>query len=169
MESTLSELDKPLVLKESTRRELQRVHGKLIQEDELDSLEGKIITVGDVVTHTLLSRGIEPKMAIVDYQTLRGKVEFEDVRNFGKEVMKVKNPRSTVTPELWRAVREAMGMEGVKIEVEGEEDLAVIPVVFFAPLGANVIYGMPNTGLALIKVTDDEKEKVKSLIKEMEV
>ena len=169
MGSTPSELDKPLVLKEHLRREMQRVHGELIEESMLGELKGEIITVGDVVTMTLLKHGIEPKIAIVDYRTLRGEVDFKEVREFGKKVFRVKNPRSTITPELWRAVREAMGMEGVKIEVDGEEDLAVIPVIFFAPLGANVIYGMPNTGLVRLKVTDEEKRKVEEIIKEMEV
>ncbi len=170
MENTHSELDKPLVLKEETRRELQRVYGNLIEEDELEKIGGDIFAVGDVVTHTLLKHGVEPKIAIVDYRTKRGEIVYEDVKNFGEEIVKVKNPRSTITPQLWRAVREAMkSRRKVKIEVDGEEDLAVIPVVYFSPLGASVIYGMPNTGLVLLKVSPEDKMKVEEIIKEMEV
>ncbi len=169
MESTLSELDKPLVLTEKLRAELQKVHGELLEPWEVKALRGPFITVGDVVTHTLIEMGVDIKLAIVDYKTLRGDVDFQDVRGFGKSVVRVKNPPGTITPELWRAVRDAMEMDGVKIEVDGEEDLAVIPVVYFAPIGANVIYGMPNTGLALIKVTEDDKRKAIAIVKEMEV
>jgi len=165
-----SELDKPLILKEATRKKLQRVYGELIGEEELHNIKGDIFAVGDVVTHTLLKFNIEPKIAIVDYKTKRGKAVYEDVMEFGEEIVKVRNPPGTITPQLWNAVRIAMNSpKKVKIEVEGEEDLAVIPVVFFAEIGANVIYGMPNTGLVLLKVTDEDKRMVKEIIKEMEV
>ncbi len=170
MENTHSELDKPLILKEETRGKLQRVYGVLIREKELEKIEGDIFAVGDVVTHSLLRHGIEPKIAIVDYKTKRGEIVYEDVKNFGEEVIRVKNPRSTITPQLWNAVKKAMDSpRKVKIEVDGEEDLAVIPVVYFSPLGASVIYGMPNTGLVLLKVTPEDKMKVEEIIKEMEV
>ncbi len=169
MENTHYELDNPLILKEETRKKLQKIYGKLISEDELKNIEGEIFAVGDVVTHTLLNYGINPKIAIVDYKTKRGEKIYEDVKKFGKKIIKVKNPHSQITPELWRAVREAMQYNSVKIEVDGEEDLAVIPVVFFANLGANVIYGMPNTGLVWLKVSDEDKRKVMKIIKEMEV
>ncbi len=170
MENTRSGLDKPLLLRDETRRKLQRVYGKLIDEGELKHIIGDIFAVGDVVTHTLLKLGIKPKIAIVDYRTKRGEAIYEDVKNFGEEIIRVKNPRSMITPELWNAVRDAMKSDKkVKIEVDGEEDLAVIPVVYFADLGANVIYGMPNTGLVLLKVSNEDKLKVKEIIKEMEV
>ena len=169
MESTHYELDEPLILKEETRKKLQKIYGKLIREDNLKNIKGNIFAVGDVVTHTLLNCGINPKIAIVDYKTKRGEKIYEDVKEFGQKIIKVKNPRSQITPELWRAVREAIQYNSVKIEVEGEEDLAVIPVVFFANLGANVIYGLPNTGLVWLKVTDEDKRKVREIIKEMEV
>ncbi|AGB04371.1 hypothetical protein AciM339_0483 [Aciduliprofundum sp. MAR08-339] len=170
MESMPYELDKPLILPEHLRGELQRVHGILLEEDEIKNIEGMIICVGDVVTHTLLKMGIKPKMAVVDYKTKRGEMVFEDVRSFGERVFRVENPAGTITPGLWDAVKKALISEkNVKIVVDGEEDLAVIPVVFFAPLGANVIYGMPNTGLVLLKITPEERDKVKDLIKKMEV
>ncbi len=170
MENMHYELDKPLILKEKIRNELQKVHGKLITEDYLKKLNGEIFAVGDVVTHTLLKNNIKPKIAVVDYKTKRGEKIYEDVKNFGEEIIKVKNPRSQITPQLWNAVKRAMNSRKfVKIEVDGEEDLAVIPVVFFAKIGANVIYGMPNTGLVLLKVTKKDKDEVKKIIKEMEV
>ncbi len=170
MENTLYELDKPLKLPDSLRGELQKVHGQLVSEDYLKNLDGTIITVGDVVTHTLLSMEIKPSLAIVDYKTKRGEKVFDDVKRFGDVVVTVRNPPGKVTPELWRAVREHIqSRHTVKIEVEGEEDLAVIPVVYFAEIGANVIYGMPNTGLVLLKVSEEDKLKVKELLRKMEV
>ncbi len=167
-----SELDKPLVLKERTRKKLQRIYGELISTTDLlkKLTDEMVICVGDVVTDTLLSLGIEPDVAIVDYKTKREKKVFERIKNYGDKVLKVRNPAGTITPELWVAVRNALTMnEKIRIDVDGEEDLAVIPVIYFAPLGATVIYGMPNTGLVLIKVSDEDKKKVNEIIREMEV
>ncbi len=170
MENLLSELDKPLILRESTRKKLQRVYGKLISEKEIKELEGKIIAVGDIVAATLLKLGKKPQIVIVDYRTKRERFENNLVRNYGDCVVKVSNPPGRITPELWNAVRNAVQSEkSWRIEVEGEEDLAVIPAVHFAPLGAIVIYGMPNTGVIMIKVSEKDKEEVRKIIKEMEV
>ncbi len=167
-----SELDKVLHLPEELRAELKKVHGKIVSEGLLRELleDRYIITVGDVVTDTLLKLGIEPNVAVVDYKTKRNAVEYERVIRFGKKVMSVHNPPGTITPELWSSLKKAIQEEkSVRIDVDGEEDLAVIPAVLFAPQGAMVIYGIPNTGLAVIEVTDEDKKNAIRIIEKMEV
>ena len=167
-----SELGKPLRLPSSLRPELQRVHGELVPEEELkEKLSGKIvIAVGDVVTHTLLKMHIAPKVAIVDYRTKRGEVVLDNIRSFGEEVYSVRNPPGYITPELWSAVKKAIeSPKKVRIDVDGEEDLAVLPAVLFAPKGAIVIYGMPNTGVVSITVNDEHKRNARRIIEQMEV
>ena len=164
------ELDKPFKLKEKTRKKLQRVYGKLVTIEDLKNLDDEIITVGDIVTETLLKIGKEPHVAIVDYKTKRGAYHSDIIERFGDNVIEVDNPPGTITPGLWKAVKEAIKSEkSVKIVVHGEEDLATIPVVHFVPIGASVIYGMPNMGVVLITVTEEDKKKVKEIIQEMEV
>lgn len=172
MESMPSELDKTLKLPKELREELQKVHGVLVQEREVEKyVNGKfVITVGDVVTYTLLKLGLQINVAIVDYKTKRNEIEFEDIKKFGESVLKVKNPPGTVTPELWRAIKDAIASEKrTRIDVDGEEDLAVIPAVIFAPLGAIVIYGMPNTGLVILEIKDEDKKNAMEIINRMEV
>jgi len=170
MENLHSELDKPLILRENTRKKLQKVYGELVNEKTLEKIEGEIIAVGDVVASTLLRLGKEPHLIIVDYRSKREKYIDERVKNFGERIFRVSNPPGTITPELWKSVFEALkSTQKCKIEVVGEEDLAVIPVVHFAPVGGIVIYGMPNTGVVMIKVSEKDKEEVKKIIKEMEV
>jgi len=167
-----SELDKPLHLPTRLREELKKVHGEVISEPTLkERVKGKyVITVGDVVTHTLLKLGIKPDVAIVDYKTKRDTINFSTVRKFGEKVIKVNNPAGTITPELWRAVKLAIQTpEKTRIDVNGEEDLAVLPAVILAPEGAMVIYGIPNTGLAVIEIRDEDKKSAMRIIKEMEV
>ena len=166
------ELDKPLILPDELRGELQKVHGELVSEEEVEKhVRGNfVITVGDVVTYTLLKLRLDINVAVVDYKTKRSEVIFEDIKKFGDIVFKVKNPPGTITPELWRAVRDAIeSKKRTRIDVEGEEDLAVIPAVLFAPQGAIVIYGMPNTGLVILKVKDEDKKSAMEIIKRMEV
>ena len=172
MENTQLELDKPLILPEKLRGALRKIYGELKSEQELlELLSGRTFySVGDVVTYTLLKLGLKPKLAVVDYRTMRKEINFDMIRDFGDEVIEVSNPPGMITPDLWRAVRAAIrSQKSVRIDVRGEEDLAVIPVVHFSPLGAMVIYGMPYTGLVVLKVSERDKENVMKLIKEMEV
>ncbi len=170
MENSRSGLDKPLILREETRKKLQKVYGKIVTEEELRELRGDIIAVGDIVASTLLRLGKEPHVIIVDYKTKREEYVDELVKNFGERSVRVQNPAGTITPQLWDAVARALRSgEKWRIEVDGEEDLAVIPVVHLAPLGAIVIYGMPNTGVVMIKVSEKDKDEVNKIIEEMEV
>ena len=172
MENTLLELDKTLILPEKLRKVLRKIYGEIKSDGELPQfLKGKIFySVGDVVTYTLLKLNLEPKIAIVDYRTKREKVNFDIIKNFGEEVIQVRNPPGMITPELWHAVRTAIkSIKKTRIDIQGEEDLAVIPVVYFSPMGAIVIYGMPYTGLIVLKVDEHHKENVRRLIEEMEV
>lgn len=172
MENSPLELDKTLILPEKLREKLRKLYGEIKSENELPKLlNGRTFySVGDVVTYTLLKLKLEPKIAIVDYRTKREEVNFDMIRDFGDEVMKVKNPPGMITTELWNAVRTAIiSDKKIRIDVQGEEDLAVIPVVHFSPLGAIVIYGMPYTGLVVLEVDEHHKENVTRLIEEMEV
>ena len=55
------------------------------------------------------------------------------------------------------------------IQVEGEEDLAPIIVHLLAPLGTNIVYGQPNTGVVLRITTLDAKEECRGLLSRFEV
>ena len=172
MVSMLSELGKDLVLPNHLRKELRKVYGEVVEEKDIKKkIRGKfVVCVGDMVANTLLKEGLEPDIIIVDYRTMRRDIDFHNIRNFGDEVMRVVNPPGKITVSLWNGVKRAMKMKKkVRIEVDGEEDLAVIPVVHFIPLGGIVIYGMPNTGLVILEVGEDNKRHAERIIKEMEV
>jgi uncharacterized protein (UPF0218 family) len=64
-------------------------------------------------------------------------------------------------------MRHVARSERVRILVHGEEDLAVIPAVVEAPLGAAVVYGQPNEGMVIITITRERKEKAKRLMREI--
>ena len=55
----------------------------------------------------------------------------------------------------------------VKIEVSGEEDLAALVAIANCPVGAQVIYGIPNKGLMVVDVNDDTRSFASAAIKKM--
>jgi hypothetical protein len=65
------------------------------------------------------------------------------------ECINVKNPAGTLTDELICALTYAVLHPPVTINVDGEEDLAVLPLIIAAPLGAIVLYGQPHQGVVM--------------------
>jgi hypothetical protein len=55
----------------------------------------------------------------------------------------------------------------VRITVDGEEDLLVLPVCMSAPENSVVLYGQPNEGLVLVHVTPEIQAKVQKILDSM--
>ena len=55
----------------------------------------------------------------------------------------------------------------MKIIVDGEEDLATLPAILYAPLGSAVVYGQPNEGSVLVDVTPEKKLHIEEFMKKM--
>ncbi len=129
----------------------------------LDGFE-HIVAVGDVVTSTLIEYRKIPDLAIVDGNTQRGDVI--EIPRDPFEVAEVSNPAEMITPELWDAVGSAItrltngSSHLILIVVDGEEDLAMLPVVAQAPEGWVAIYGYPGKGAACVPINADSKKAV---------
>ena len=52
----------------------------------------------------------------------------------------------------------------IRLTVDGEEDLLVLPVCLYAPENFVVMYGQPNEGLVIIKINHEIKEKVQKIV-----
>jgi uncharacterized protein (UPF0218 family) len=141
---------------------------------EILSSEKLIVSIGDLVTYTILKNNIEPVLCIVDYKTRRGKfpIEFVDlIKSYGDDVISVENPAGCISDDLWDAVLKAFDniKKGIstRIDVDGEEDLASLPVIFMAPLDVTIIYGLPDKGVLVVKPNQENKEKVKEILGKM--
>ncbi len=163
------------MLDERLRAQLKKPFGYLCKKgtcSERLNKFNKIISVGDITTYNVLQCGIVPNICITDDITMREKVP-DEVRyriNAEKfEVLKVSNAAGSISVELINgivAAMEAMKVsKRVRIVVEGEEDLAVIPAVVSAPTGAAVIYGQPGEGMVLVEVTREKKKRAEYLLK----
>ena len=164
------------VLPKNMRNILKEPMGNLVQEEELIELlkkEKYVVSIGDMVTYTLLKNNIQPVFCVVDYNTHRGKVseEVENlIKSFGKKVKVVKNPAGTISDDLWASIKHGYNKllpGALRIEVIGEEDLASLPAIFFAPSVVRIIYGLPDKGVLVVRPNKENKEKTKQVIDKM--
>jgi len=164
------------VLPNNLRDTLKEPLGLLVNEQELlDRLsnEDYIISVGDLVSFTLLKNGIKPGICIVDYILERKEYDAgmkQHIKAFDAHQIHITNPAGLITDELWNAIELAcMNRDDgpFRIEVDGEEDLAALAAIALAPSDATVIYGLPNKGVVLVKATPAHKRKVKEILDKM--
>ena len=164
------------VLPEELRTELKEPIGNLVDERGLLNLikdEKCIVSVGDLVTLTLIKNNILPKIAIVDYITERKESPLEvkrAIKKFGDKHIKIKNPAGTLTDELWNAIESSynnINKDNILIEIDGEEDLASLAAIYLAPPYVTIIYGLPNKGILVVKPTKENKDKAKIVLDKM--
>lgn len=138
-------------------------------ENLLGSIDGIVITVGDIVTYHLKAAGRDPDISVIDGRTERSPVETTIADTLEASDVTVANPAATLTDELLKALRDAMTSEfPVRIQVNGEEDLATLPAILVAPEGASVVYGQPDSGMVAVRVTEDAKTQVREIISKMD-
>ncbi len=160
---------KDLTLPDELRTSLKKPFGILIPGDGEDSagrvrdmLTGeRVIIVGDISYENMQAVGVKPHLAIIDF-----KVKRKPYKKLPAKVM-VKNPPGFITAALWETIEENLEKGGI-IGVEGEEDLAVIPVVLESDFGDVVLYGQPDEGMVYIKVDEDVKQKTAMFLKIMQ-
>ena len=138
-------------------------------EQLLEAAGRPIIAVGDVVTYHLLAAGHQPAVAVIDGRTEREAVSDEVREGLPAADVSVASEPATVSRALLEALVTAIdGDEATVIEVDGEEDLAVVPAVLAAPEGASVVYGQPGEGMVLAAVDADLRETMDELAGRLE-
>jgi broad-specificity NMP kinase/uncharacterized protein (UPF0218 family) len=168
-------IEKDLVVPEQFIMDFRRPFGKLYssgQDDaakriikELKKTKGLTVTVGDMTSHSLIKNGLKPNMIIIDGKQKRGR--FEGKISFNGAEVKVKNPARHITVEMWKAIETSIpGLKKrrVKILVNGEEDLAVLPCAIHLPLGSRIIYGQFGEGLVLVYLDQERKDRAKAIL-----
>jgi hypothetical protein len=158
-----AELNKDIIM------ELKKPLGKLYPdfEDAIDEIKSSefLISVGDATFENLTKNEICPNIGIIDNLIQRKNHTHDIIR--ANHILKADNPAGCITDDLWETIGQALELSnnGVcyVIEVEGEEDLAVLPCILMANPETVILYGQPNEGLVLLKVSD-LKNKAQKLI-----
>lgn len=125
--------------------------------------------VGDVVMESFLSKGITPSVGIFDNRNKRK--AFEHTFNLAKDSTSYSfiNEPGMISSQACGALAamqdtinhdvnfDSPGMR--TIEVTGEEDLLVLPLILLAPLQSTIFYGQSDKGIVMITVTEEQKAK----------
>lgn len=162
-------------LPENFREQLKIPLGDLIKEENVNKKnilskigsESLVITVGDRTTENMINLGIMPQIQIIEGLEKRNKrlVPKDDTINTN---LSCKNPPSEITDESTQVIQKAFSYKlPVRIIVNGEEDLLVLPVCIFAPENSVVMYGQPNEGLVIIHITPEIRAKVQKILDAM--
>ena len=154
------------------RDQLKNPLGNLIKDNDIDkeniikeiSAESVLITVGDRTTENMLQLGLKPQIQIIDGLEKRNQriVPTDDAVSTN---LSCKNPPGEITKESIQVIQKAFSSEPpVRITVDGEEDLLVLPVCIAAPENSVVMYGQPNEGLVIVHVTPEIRAKVQKIL-----
>lgn len=110
-----------------------------------------------------------PRLSIYDGDTKRQKYgNFEShVLWLGGEYIQVQNPMHTITKLADDMVEYAIehGIEYIK--VDGAEDLLAISAILHAPYDAYVVFGIPDEGVEIVRVTKRSKQIAEDLYDSM--
>ena len=162
-------------LPDSLRDQMKVPLGILLPENQTQKNEiqkhltdnSYIITVGDRTTEKMINFDLIPSLQIIDGQEKREKREPPKLENATE--LTVDNPAAQITSQSISVIKKAFTMQSpVRIFVNGEEDLLVLPVCVNAPENAVVLYGQPHEGLVIVKITTEIRNKAQSLLDLME-
>ena len=149
--------------------------GDLIKEEDVSKekilskigSESIVITVGDKTTENMIRFGIMPQIQVIDGLDKRNQRNIPIDETIRTDLT-CKNPPGEITEESIQTIQNAFSCEHpVRIIVKGEEDLLVIPVCIFAPESSVVMYGQPNEGLVLVRVTPEIQAKIQKILDSM--
>jgi len=161
-----------LALPENLRQELKEPFGELCREITLEngSSLSYLITVGDVTSKIFNEKFLGQNLSVIDFKVAREKkfVNIKELGFVGNEVIfNADNPAGFVTSSLFKKLAEIFkfGIEkkGI-IQINGEDDLVVLPLILTVPLNTIIYYGQPNKGVVKILVSEDTKEQAYNLV-----
>jgi len=122
-------------------------------------------SVGDCVTVNIIMAGLHPDIAVVDHRVMREDVEPIELG----DSVEVVNPAGTISVEAQRALSEAISFnKRLGVVVEGEEDLLVLPLMAWMPVGSVVVYGQPREGMVVVTLTEERRRWAKEFMNTME-
>jgi len=162
-------------LPESLRAELRKPFGKVVNSTELiaglSNRKDLLISVGDDCSYALIKNGITPDVVVYDL-----KIKRKDVIGNVREVLSkfddgeiiVHNPPGVIMDELVESVKDALEKGKGKILVKGEEDLAALVVMMYAPNGTLLVYGQPDEGAVLVEMDENVRCRAVRAFESME-
>ncbi len=140
-----------------------------------DLVGGLLVSVGDKSTERLIELDIQPALQVIDgveRRVRRNRIAFGGSKD---DIIYANNPAGTITRDALTALSKALKiLKGqkeriIRIEIDGEEDLLVLPVLAFFPEGTIVVYGQPGEGLVIVWASEKSREFSKKILSEIGV
>jgi pantetheine-phosphate adenylyltransferase len=164
-------LEKDLILPEDLRQEFKRPMGGLCKKEDIENKQKSsfVISVGDETSRIFNEISAKQDISVVDFKIARIErfSSFSELGFKGKEtIFTADNPAGHVTADLFNVISKIFSSNiknKIILKIAGEEDLAVLPLILFSPLGTNIYYGQPNKGLIRIVVSTEIKDIAYSL------
>jgi len=161
-------------LPDNLRNKLKKPLGILVKDSDVTKASilkniptgSFVISVGDATTEKLIKYGIFPSLQIIDGMEKRIKRNL--LSGDVKTSLNCSNPPAEITIESVKIIKKAFqSTKPVRIIVNGEEDLLVLPVIVYAPDHSVVLYGQPNEGLVIVPITAEIRNKAQFMMDSM--
>ena len=122
-----------------------------------------IITVGDRTTEKMINFDLIPSLQIID--GLEKRIKRDIIKLGNASELNIDNPAAEITMQSIEIIKKAFTMNSpIRLTVNGEEDLLVLPVCIHAPENSVILYGQPNKGLVLVQITTEIRNKAQALL-----
>ena len=175
-----------LRITEELRKILSEPHGVLYEGEGLEPIKNAIcstertsilVCVGDIVSYYTLKADFKPDIVVIDGKSVRKTLNSNIASEIEEKTSKYRairavNPAGHITEDLvenlFKAIELAVSGVRVKVFVDGEEDLAVMPLVVMLPKGSLIVYGQPKRGVVALAVDEEKKILISSLLERME-
>jgi GTP-dependent dephospho-CoA kinase len=152
--------------------------GRLIKDSQVSKdlispffSKSLVVSVGDRTTERLREMGFATNLEIVDGLERRNKRQLPEWKGDPRYLLKAENPAGTISDDALSKLSECLSIlqrkesKAVGLEISGEEDLLVLPVVAFFPQGTAVLYGQPLEGLVIVSGEESRKNSIDFLHK----
>ncbi len=130
-----------------------------------------IITVGDIATQSFAQHRLNFNLAVIDFKFRRKKLPSSFHQNIlpKANITKAINHPSTLSIDLLRKLKALIPQTTLSsslevLQITGEEDLTVLPLILLSPLNALIFYGQPGQGVVRVKVTLKKKHQALRLL-----
>ena len=166
-----------IVIPSDIRELLHKPFGTLFYDDipqEYVQNPATLVTVGDVTTKRIHDMGIQQKLSVIDFSVERKKTftSIDELGFTGEELsITLDNPAGHLQSKTWQTLADVLKKISAKqnciVEVAGEEDLLVIPLVILLPIGFTILYGQPGEGVVAVEVTHQLQEQIRTLVAQL--
>ncbi len=147
---------KSIPLNQKQRNFFSQIQGEIVKSHS-ETIGNHNYIVGDSSLRQFIKKKWPFEMGIFDNKEKRKPIS-KPIVNQKQIDFHLINPPGIITQTLVTGLEISLNKKFKYVFIEGEEDLAVIPLVFMLPLESNIFYGQPNEGLVMIHVSERKKE-----------